>query len=79
MSILALKVEVVIPELGQRGYSLFVETTPDDNYWTIACSNCAVVTVPQKKMLIARSYTDGRGLDAAGMKEVFTRAGLGTE
>lgn len=79
MSILALKVEVVIPELSQRGYSLFVETTPDDNYWTIACSNCAVVTVPQKKILIARSYTEGRGMTANEMKEVFKKAGLGTE
>jgi len=33
-----------------------------------------VVTVPQKKIRIARSYTEGRGIDAEDMKKIL--AGL---
>lgn len=76
---LEISVEVEIPELGLRGYSLFVSTTNDDTWWTIACENRAIVTVPQKKVLMARSYSNGRGTDAKKMKEVFARAGLSAE
>lgn len=75
MAIMPISVECEIPELGQRGYSLFVETG-DDNLWTIACSNRAIVTVTQKKVLMAKCYTSGRGLTAADMKTIFERAGL---
>lgn len=79
MSVLAIKVEVEIPELHQRGYSLFVETTGDDAWWTIACANRAIVTVPQKKVLMGRSYSDNRGKTAADMIDLFNRVGLSTE
>lgn len=69
-------VEVEIPELGLRGYSMFVTFTDDDAMWTVACSNRAIVTVPQKKVLLARSYTEGRGLNAQGMKDLFEKIGL---
>ena len=76
MPSLVFHIEVEIPELDLRGYSLFVTFTDDDIFWTVGCSNRAIVTVPQKKVLMVRNYTEGRGLDAAGMKEVFEGAGL---
>lgn len=76
MNPVVIHVEVEIPELGLRGYSMFVTFSDDDAFWTIACSNRAIVTVPQKKVLMGRSYTENRGLDAAGIKAHFEKAGL---
>jgi hypothetical protein len=73
---LVICVEVEIPELSLRGYSLFVEFTEDDHLWTIACSNRAIVTVPQKKVLMGKSYTANRGQTAEDMKKLFELRGL---
>jgi hypothetical protein len=60
MAILLIEIEVETA-LG-KGKTLFVETTPDDNMWTIALRTQAIVTMHQREFLISKSYTDHRGL-----------------
>lgn len=45
-----------------RGRALLVERTQHDYFWTVALDTCALVTFPQDKILIGRSYTHGRGI-----------------
>lgn len=51
----------VITPLG-RGRALFMEVSAHDYYWTVALDNCAIVTFPQDKITIHRSYTHGRDI-----------------
>ena len=54
-----------------RGFALFVDTSPHQNWWTVAISEtCALITYPQNKIKIHRSYTHGRGITDEMMKEL---------
>lgn len=65
-------IEVDTP-LG-RGRALFVESTPHDNFWTVALAdNCALVTFCQKKLRVCRSYTHQRSISDAQMKKMIKR------
>ena len=69
-------IEVEIPELGLRGWSMFIYTDEHEAWWTVACENRAVVTVPQKKIVLVKNYSEDRGMSADDMKKTFARAGL---
>ena len=68
--------EVEIPELGLQGWTMFVYTDEHEAWWTVACENRAIVTVQQKKLVLAKSYSEDRGMLADDMKKTFGRAGL---
>jgi hypothetical protein len=56
------------------GRALFVERTPHDNFWTVALDdNCALVTFPQNKLRMHRSYTQERCLDDKEMRSIVNR------
>ena len=62
-------IEVITP-LG-KGRALFIEYTAHDYYWTIALENCALVTFPQNKLRICRSYTHGRSVTDDEMMQII--------
>jgi hypothetical protein len=47
-------------ELG-KGYAFMIETENHDNWYTIILANRAIVTLPQEKFLVQKSYTHSRG------------------
>lgn len=53
-----------------KGYVLFVDGSSDDNWFTIALDNCAIVTFKQSKIRMCRNYTLGRNLTDDEMKEI---------
>jgi len=53
------------------GYAIIFEGCEHDNYWTVALDNGALVTFRQEQVRIARSYTHGRGVSDAEMKEII--------
>lgn len=53
------------------GYAILVETNAHDQYWTVALNNGALVTFPQHKVRISRSYTHERGISDEEMKEII--------
>jgi hypothetical protein len=56
------------------GYALFVETTAQDHFWTVALDNGALVTFPQDQVRAARNYTRRRGIDDAEMRAILAAA-----
>ena len=46
------------------GYALFVDSGEMDNFWTVILDTGALVTFPQNKLRVSRSYTHGRIPDA---------------
>lgn len=60
----------VVTPLGD-GYAIIFETGEHDNYWTVALENGAIVTFPQNKIRVCRSYTHGRGISDEEMKEII--------
>ena len=56
--------------LGQ-GHAIMVETNAHDQYWTVALENGALVTFPQHKIRICRSYTHERGITDTEMKDII--------
>lgn len=56
------------------GRALLVERTPQDYWWTVAIDeNQALVTFPQNKLRICRSYTHERGISDERMREIIKR------
>lgn len=53
------------------GYAILVESNAHDQYWTIALNNGALVTFPQEKIRISKSYTHSRGISNDEMKEII--------
>ena len=53
------------------GYVLVVELDEHDNWWTVALDTGVVVTFPQDKIRIARSYTHGRGISDEEMRRII--------
>lgn len=60
----------MVTPLG-KGYAIIFESSEQDNYWTVALENCAIVTFTQDKVRIARSYTHHRGITDEEMKEII--------
>lgn len=58
-----------------HGYAIFVESGEQDNYWTVALDNCAIVTFTQEQIRISRSYTHGRGISDRQMKRILQGKG----
>ncbi len=54
-----------------RGYAILVESTSQDQYWTVALENGAIVTFLQQKIRISRSYTQMRGITDEEMREII--------
>ena len=56
-----------------HGRALIFESGEDDNYWTVALDDGAIVTFRQKEVRMARSYTHGRGISDEEMREIIRR------
>ena len=54
-----------------RGYAILIESEPHDQWWTVVLDSGAVVTFPQERIRVQRSYTLGRGIDDAEMTEII--------
>ncbi len=54
-----------------KGYAIMVESTAHEQYWTVALDGGALVTFPQQKIRISRSYTHERGISDDQMKEII--------
>lgn len=57
-----------------HGRALIFESGEDDNYWTVALDNGALVTFRQKQIRVARSYTHRRGISDRQMRKILRRA-----
>jgi hypothetical protein len=60
----------VITPLGE-GYAILVEINNHDQWWTVILDNGALVTFPQNKLRVCRSYTHSRGLFTEEMKKII--------
>ena len=60
----------VITSLG-NGFAILVEKNQHEQYWTVAMENGAIVTFPQSKIRICKSYTHNRGISDEEMKEII--------
>lgn len=49
---------------------MIFESGEDDNYWTVALDNGAIVTFRQKQIRVARSYTHKRGITDREMRQI---------
>lgn len=56
-----------------KGYAILVESTSEDQYWTVALQNGALVTFMQSKIRIANSYTQERGITDEQMRSIIER------
>jgi hypothetical protein len=56
------------------GQALFVETSQQDHFWTVALDNGALVTFTQDQVRMARNYTRHRRLDDAEMRAIVDAA-----
>lgn len=56
-----------------HGYAMFIEGGEQDNFWLVALDNCTLVTFPQEKIRVSRSYTHGRGISDAQMRKLIKR------
>lgn len=54
-----------------HGYAIIFETGEQDNFWTVAMDNGALVTFAQSDIRISRSYTHGRGISHKQMKKII--------
>lgn len=57
-----------------HGRALIFESGEDDNYWTVALDDGAIVTFRQKDIRMARSYTHGRGIDDEAMRDILRKS-----
>ncbi|MGJ5075483.1 hypothetical protein [Bradyrhizobium oligotrophicum] len=53
------------------GHAMFIEFGEYDTCWTVVLETQAVVTFPQEKIRISRSYTHGRGISDDQMKQII--------
>jgi hypothetical protein len=53
------------------GHAIFIEFGEFDTTWTVAMENQTVVSFPQEKIRISRSYTHGRGISDAQMRQII--------
>ena len=54
-----------------KGYAILVDAGQQDQYWTIALSNGALVTFRQDQIRIARSYTHSRSMTDEQMMQAI--------
>jgi hypothetical protein len=58
-----------------KGDAILVETGPADQFWTVALKDsCALVTFPQNRIRISRSYTHGRIKDDEMVKIIARKS-----
>lgn len=60
----------VITPLGE-GYAILIEAQQHDYWWTVVLDNGAIVTFPQNKLRVCRSYTHERGISDEEMKRII--------
>ena len=53
-----------------HGYAIIFESGEQDNYWTVALDNGALVTFTQDRIKVSRDYTHRRGISDDQMKEI---------
>lgn len=53
------------------GHAMFIEFGEFDTWWTVVLENQAVVTFPQEKIKVSRSYTHGRGISDSQMRRII--------
>ena len=58
-----------------HGYAVIFESGEDDNWWTVALDNGAIVTFQQSLVRMSRSYSHGRGIDDAEMAKIIGGGG----
>lgn len=58
-----------------HGYAVIFESGEDDNWWTVALDNGAIVTFQQSKVRMSRSYSHGRGIDDVEMATIIGGGG----
>lgn len=56
-----------------HGYALIFESGEDDNWWTVALDDGAIVTFAQSKLRLSRSYSHGRGIDDREMRKILRK------
>ena len=54
------------------GYAIIFETGEQDNYWTVALENGAIVTFTQDRIRISNSYTHRRGISDEQMRKIIS-------
>lgn len=59
-----------------HGMAIIFESGEDDNWWTVALDNGAIVTFKQKKIRMARSYSHERGISDEVMRGMVDLAPL---
>jgi len=69
---------IQLPEMIQvktplgDGYAVIFESGEQDNYWTVALDNGAIVTFTQDRIRMANSYTLRRGIDDETMRKIIS-------
>lgn len=71
MSLIQLDEMLSVETTLGHGYAIIFEAGEDDNFWTVALDNGALVTFAQSEIKMSRSYTRGRGISDAEMKKII--------
>jgi hypothetical protein len=56
------------------GHCFLIESGGVDQWWTVGLLSGAVITIPQDKVLLARSYSYGRGITDGEMRGIIAKA-----
>lgn len=72
MAVLQLQEMIQVKTPLGDGYAIIFETGEQDNYWTVALENGAIVTFTQDRIRIANSYTHRRGISDEQMKKIIS-------
>ena len=59
-----------------HGMAIIFESGEDDNWWTVALDNGAIVTFKQSKVVMSRSYSHERGISDQQMAMIIELAPL---
>jgi hypothetical protein len=55
------------------GHVMFVEFGEFDTHWTVVLETQAIVTFPQEKIRVSRSYSHGRNLSDREMRKLVKK------
>lgn len=53
-----------------KGLALFIECGNHDYWWNVILNTGAVVSFPQNKIKVSRSYSHGRGINDKQMRKI---------
>jgi hypothetical protein len=72
MAVLQLQELIQVKTPLGDGYAIILETGEQDNYWTVALQNGAIVTFTQDRIRISNCYTLRRGISDEEMKKIIS-------